>query len=45
MGPRYATILVGYIGNNFASIYHGPKPDRYKRYIDDLVTATSSIHV
>ena len=42
MGPSYANLFVGFIENKFFSNYHGPKPDRYKRYIDDCIGATSS---
>ena len=42
MEPSYANLFVGFIGNKFFSNYHGPKPDPYKRYIDDCVGATSS---
>ena len=42
MGPSYANLFVGFIENKFFSNYHGPKPDLYKRYIDDSVGATSS---
>ena len=42
MGPSYAKLFVGFIENKFFSNYHGPKPDLYKRYIDDCVGATSS---
>ena len=42
MGPSYANLFVGFIENKFFSNYHGPKPDLYKRYIDDCVGATSS---
>ena len=42
MGPSYANLFVGFIENIFFSNYHGPKPDLYKRYIDDCVGATSS---
>ena len=41
MGPSYANLIVGFIENNFFSNYHGPKPDLYKRFIDDCVGATS----
>ena len=41
MGPSYANLFVGYIEAKFFSNYHGPKPDHYKRYIDDCVSATS----
>ena len=37
MGPSYANLFVGFFLH-----YHGPKPDLYKRYIDDCVDATSS---
>ena len=43
MGPSYANLFVGYIENKFFSNYHGPKPDLYKRYIDDCVSTTSTI--
>ena len=42
MGPNYANLFEGFIENKFFSNYHGPKPDLYKRYIDDFVGATSS---
>ena len=42
MGPGYANLIVGFIENKFFSNYRGPKPDLYKRYIDDCVGATSS---
>ena len=42
MGPGYANLFVGFIENKFFSNYRGPKPDLYKRYIDDCVGATSS---
>ena len=42
MGPTYANLFIGNIENNFFSNYHGPKPDLYKRYIDDCVGATLS---
>ena len=42
MGPSYANLFVGFIENKFFSNYHGPKPDLYKRYIDDCVGATLS---
>ena len=42
MGPSYANLFVGFTENKFFSNYHGPKPDLYKRYIDDCVGATSS---
>ena len=42
MGRSYTNLFVGFIENKFSSNYHGPKPDLYKRYIDDCVGATSS---
>ena len=33
---------VGYIEHQFFNQYNGPKPDLYRRYIDDCVGATSS---
>ena len=42
MEPSYTNIFVGYIESEFFSYYNGPKPDRYKRFIDDCVGATSS---
>ena len=42
MGPSYANLFVGFIENKIFSNYHGPKPDLYKRFIDDCVGATSS---
>ena len=42
MGPGYANLYVGFIENTFFSNYNGPKPDLYKRFIDDWVGATSS---
>ena len=42
MGPSYANLFVGFMENKFFSNYHGAKPDLYKRYIDDCVSATSS---
>ena len=42
MGPSYANLFVGYIEHKFFSQYNGPKPELYRRYIDDCVGATSS---
>ena len=42
MGTSYANLFLGHIENKFLSDYHGPKPDIYKRHIDDCVGATSS---
>ena len=42
MGPSYANLFVGYIEHQFFNQYNGPKPDLYRRYIDDCGGATSS---
>ena len=42
IGPSYDNLFLGYIANKFFPYYHGPKPDLYKRYVDDCVGATSS---
>ena len=42
MGPSYANLFVGYIEHKFFNRYNGPKPELYRRYIDDCVGATSS---
>ena len=42
MGPSYANLFVGYIEHQFFNQCNGPKPDLYRRYIDDCVGATSS---
>ena len=42
MGPSYANLFVGYTEHQFFNQYNGPKPDLYRRYIDDCVGATSS---
>ena len=42
MGPSYANLFVGYIEDQFFGQYSGPKPELYRRYIDDCVGATSS---
>ena len=42
MGPSYANLFVGYIEHQFFNQYNGPKPDLYRRYIEDCVGATSS---
>ena len=42
MGPNYANLFVGYIEHHFFIQYNGPKPELYRRYIDDCVGATSS---
>ena len=42
MGPSYANLFSGYIEHKFLNQYNGPKPELYRRYIDDCVGATSS---
>ena len=42
MGPSYANLFVGYIEQKVFNQYNGPKPELYRRYIDDCVGATSS---
>ena len=42
MGPSYAKLFVGYIEHQLFNQYYGPKPDLYRRYIDDCVGTTSS---
>ena len=42
MGLSYANLFVGYIEHQFFNQYNSPKPDLYRRYIDDCVGATSS---
>ena len=41
MRPSYTNLSVGYIEHQFFNQYNGPKPERYRRYIDDCVGATS----
>ena len=43
MGHSYANLFVGYIENQFFNQNNGPKPELYRRYIDDCISATSSI--
>ena len=42
MGPSYAYLFVGYNENQFLNQYNGPKPEIYRRYIDDCIDVTSS---
>ena len=42
MGPSYANLFVGVIENQSFNQHNGPKPELYRRYIDDCVRATSS---
>ena len=42
MGPSYANLFVSYIDHQIFNQYNGPKPELYRRYIDDCVGATWS---
>jgi len=42
IGPSYANLFVGYLENQFFNQHNGPKPELYRRYIDDCIGATSS---
>jgi len=42
MGPSYANHFVGYIEHKFFNQYNGPKPELYRRYINDCIGAISS---
>ena len=42
MGPSYANLFVGYVEHKFFNQYNDPKPELYRRYIDDCIGATSS---
>ena len=41
MGPKYACLFIGYVGNKMFEEYQGRKPELYKRYIDDVLGASS----
>lgn len=41
MGPSYACLFVGHIEEQIDNSYTGRKPQLLKRYIDDIVGATS----
>lgn len=41
MGPSYACLFMGYLEEMFFKSYHGPKPDLFKRFIDDIIGAAS----
>ena len=43
MEPSYANRFVGFIEHQFFDQYVGPKPELYRRYIDDCIGTTSSI--
>ena len=42
VGPSYANLFVAYIEHQFFNQYNGPKPELYRRYVDDSISATSS---
>ncbi|XP_054757395.2 uncharacterized protein LOC129263512 [Lytechinus pictus] len=37
MGPSYACLFVGFVGEQMLQSYHGPKHVLFKRYIDDYL--------
>ena len=41
MGPNYACLFVGYVEGKMFEEYQGRKPALYKRYIDDVLGASS----
>ena len=41
MGPNYACLFVGYVERRMFEDYQGNKPELYKRYIDDVLEASS----
>ena len=41
MGPNYVCLFVGYVKRKMFEEYQGRKPDLYKRYIDDVLGASS----
>ena len=41
MGPNYARLFVGYVEKKTLEDYKGNKPQLYKRYIDDVLGASS----
>jgi len=43
MVPSYANLYVSYIETQFFNQYNGPKPELYRRHIDNCVGSTSSI--
>ena len=42
MGPSYANLFVAYIEHQLFNQHNGPKPELYRRYLDDCIGATSS---
>ena len=41
MGPSYACLFMGYLEETIFKSYRGPTPDLYKRFIDDIIGASS----
>ena len=41
MGPSHANLFIGYIEHQFFNQYNGPKPEPYRRYIDDCPDAST----
>jgi len=41
MGPSYACLFMGFLEQQIFDSFPGPKPDFYRRYIDDIVGITS----
>ena len=41
MGPNYVCLFVGYVERKMLEDYQGNKPQLYKRYIDDVLGASS----
>ena len=41
LGPNYACLFMGHVEEQIFAQYTGTKPALYKRYIDDIVGATS----
>ena len=41
MGPNYVCLFVGYVERKMFQEYEGRKPDLYKRYINDVLGASS----
>ena len=41
MGPSYACLFMGYLEETIFKSYRGPAPDLYKRFIDDIIGASS----
>ena len=41
IGPSYACLFMGYLEENMFKSYRGPTADLYKRFIDDIIGASS----